>query len=232
MKRVHFFIHVPYEDPGAIVIWCDNNGYEKSFTRFYEKAQLPDIKDFDMLVIMGGPMSVNDEDKFDWLPDEKMFIKRSIDSGKKVIGICLGAQLIANALGSEVTKNEYKEIGWHEVTFPDNKANLPVNLPEKINTFHWHGDTFKLPEGAVKIGHSEATSNQGFFFKEDVIALQFHPEMTEKMIQTLVNECKRELEEDSPFIQSEKEILENINNISENNSFLYGLLDSLTDNNQ
>ena len=228
MVRVHFFIHVPYEDPGAIVSWCDKNGYKKSFSRFYEKAYFPEPEEFDMLVVMGGPMSVNDEHIYSWLAEEKNFIRKSIDGGKMVLGICLGAQLIASALGSKVENNRYKEIGWHNVNFSNSMREKLPFMPEVLTTFHWHGDTFKLPAGAESFGFSAATENQGFIYQENVIALQFHPEMTEKMILTLINECEAELSEESIYIQSGKEILDSLNNIKPNNEFLYNLLNFLT----
>jgi len=228
MLRVHFLIHVNYEDPGAIISWCDKNGHRKSFTRFYEDVRLPELEDFDMLVIMGGPMSVNDEKEFTWLSKEKRLILNSIDTGKKVIGICLGAQLIAGVLGSKIEKNCYKEIGWHNVYFTYRMIGKLPFLPDALKTFHWHGDTFDLPVGAESLGFSAATLNQGFVYRDNVIALQFHPEMTEKMIRTLIDECNSELYEESIFIQSEKEISEGLNNIKENNEFLYKILDYLT----
>jgi len=113
--RAHWFQHVSFEGLGSIELWLDSNGYEVTFTRFFESADLPDPDAIDLLVVMGGPMSVNDEDQFPWFVSEKRFIREIIESGKPVLGICLGAQLIANALGANVYPNPVKEIGWFPI---------------------------------------------------------------------------------------------------------------------
>ncbi|MEW8197867.1 MAG: type 1 glutamine amidotransferase, partial [Candidatus Thiodiazotropha endolucinida] len=110
--RAHYLQHVPFEDLGSIENWLKRSGYEITRTRLYESEELPGIESVDLLVIMGGPMSVNDDQDFPWLVEEKEFIKKVIESGKPVLGICLGAQLIACSLGAEVFSNSVKEIGW------------------------------------------------------------------------------------------------------------------------
>ena len=100
--RVHYIQHVPYEGLGYIEKWVKDNGYNLTVTRIYEDYKFPDQDDFDMLVIMGGPMGTYEEDSYPWLKDEKLFVRKAIDSGKAVLGICLGSQIIANALGAAV----------------------------------------------------------------------------------------------------------------------------------
>ena len=109
--NAHFFQHVPFEGIGNIEPWLIAKGYEITSTQFYKNSQLPDYQKIDLLIIMGGPMSVNDEAKYPWLVAEKQFIRNCIEAGKSVLGICLGSQLIANAMGASVYRNHEKEIG-------------------------------------------------------------------------------------------------------------------------
>ncbi|WP_410483306.1 type 1 glutamine amidotransferase [Teredinibacter sp. KSP-S5-2] len=152
-------------------------------------------------------MSVHDERQYPWLVEEKKAIGTVIQSSKKVLGVCLGAQLIATALGAEVKPNREKEIGW----FPINKLKISSNkwnqvLPDAILAFHWHGETFAIPDGAEAIYSSEACQNQGFIFGENVIALQFHLETTETLAQSLIEQCGDELV-DSQYIQTKEQML-------------------------
>src|SRR5215471_5921833 len=135
--RVHFIQHVYFENPGHLLEWAKEKSYSTSFTKTFENISFPNLNDFDLLVIMGGPMGVYDEEKFPWLKQEKQFIKDSIAANKKVLGICLGSQLIAEALGVKVYPNKEKEIGW----WPIKKVNAELNndLPNEFVTFHWHG---------------------------------------------------------------------------------------------
>jgi len=113
--RAHYLQHVPFEGLASIGRWLDAAGYEISATRLFDPEKLPSLDNIDLLVIMGGPMSVNDEKAFPWLAAEKQFVRDAIDSGKAVLGICLGAQLIASALGARVYPNAVKEIGWFPI---------------------------------------------------------------------------------------------------------------------
>jgi GMP synthase-like glutamine amidotransferase len=204
--RAHFFQHVPYEGIGNIEPWLMNNGFEITSTQFYKSAQLPDYKKVDLLIIMGGPMSVNDEDKFPWLLEEKQFIRRCIEAGKPVLGICLGSQLIANAMGAKVYPNHSKEIGWFPVQGiePDDPGTF--RFPSTFEVFHWHGDTFDLPPAAVHLASSEATENQAFQLGKSVMGIQFHPETTPGLLNEMISHSRGELIA-SRYVQSEKEIL-------------------------
>ena len=110
--NIHCIQHVPFENPGSIGDWIKHKGYRLSTTRLYGGESLPDIDPIDWVIIMGGPMGIYDEDKYPWLKEEKVFIKNALDKGKVVIGICLGAQLIAGVLGAKIYKNRYREIGY------------------------------------------------------------------------------------------------------------------------
>jgi GMP synthase-like glutamine amidotransferase len=205
--RAHYFQHVPFEGLGSIQSWLDANGYDTSSTGFFAAGhQLPAVDAVDLLIIMGGPMSVNDEADLPWLAAEKQFVRDCIAAGKPVVGICLGAQLIANCLGGKVYPNGEKEIGWFPVL---NRAAANLTLfqfPEEFTAFHWHGETFDLPEGASLLASSHACKNQAFQIGSKVIGLQFHLETTPASAQALVKHCGDELVA-GDYIQSPGQIL-------------------------
>jgi GMP synthase-like glutamine amidotransferase len=160
---------------------------------------------------MGGPMNIYDHENYPWLLREKQFIKTAIDTGKLVIGLCLGGQLIADVIGGEVTKNNQLEIGWFPIRFKEGlKSSAFFSfLPDEPTVFHWHGDTFsKLPENAECIAESDACENQAFIYKEKVFGFQFHLETTEKIINDLVINCADEMIP-GPYVQSKSELLNN-----------------------
>lgn len=204
--RAHCFQHVPFEGLGSIESWLDSNGYELTHTRFFESADLPDPKAIDWLVIMGGPMSVNDEAKFPWLALEKHFVRELIESGKAVLGICLGDQIIANAMGAAVFPNPAKEIGWFPVHAAAPGESSLLGFPPSAVVFHWHGETFDLPRGAIRLARSEGCENQAFQLGKRVIGLQFHLEMTPQSVQQIVSNCHEDLFP-SRYVQTRKEIL-------------------------
>ena len=152
-------------------------------------------------------MGVHDEDKFSWLAMEKRFIEKAMNEGKAVLGICLGAQLIANVLGAKVCPNRTREIGWFpiELTAAGRRSPLFGFLPERLDVFHWHGDTFDLPTGAVHIACSEACTRQAFVHNERIIGLQFHLESTLEGVEALIENCSGELV-DSRYIQAPSQL--------------------------
>ena len=192
------------------------------------------ISDIDGLIVMGGPMGITDHDQHPWLAAEKAFIKQMIDQNKPVLGICLGAQLIADVLGSNVWKGKQKEIGFYEC-----RASVPLALndrdgrstffPEQFVPFHWHGDTFGIPDGAVRLASSQATENQAFLYKDNVLALQFHLETTEESLLSLYENCSDEIT-DAPFIQPLEKMQENFPMLGKCNELMLGLLDLLFTN--
>lgn len=209
--HIHIFQHVPFEGPGYIAQWAAANGHPISYTRFYEAGYvLPALDNIDALVIMGGPMSVYDEHIYPWLIKEKAFIEDTIQAGKKVLGICLGAQLIAVCLGAFVPTALNKEIGWFPVSPTVECCYVPwfnELFRENPVVFHWHGDKFDIPYGAYDLLSSAANSHQAFMFNEQVLGLQFHPEMTPQGLADLVTHCEHELQS-APFIQDKQTILQ------------------------
>jgi GMP synthase-like glutamine amidotransferase len=204
--RAHILQHVPYEGPGYIASWLKKADFKTTYTRFYESPDLPEPGRTDLLIVLGGPMSVNDEDKIPWIASEKRFIRTCIEKGVGVLGICLGAQLIASALGARVYRNRYKEIGWFPVhgLSPDDPSHF--SFPPDFAVFHWHGETFDLPDGAVNLASSEACMNQAFQVGTSVMGLQFHLETTPDAAREIVAACKDELVRDA-FVQTATGIL-------------------------
>ena len=205
-RRAHYLQHVPFEGLGSIEPWLKSSGYQTTITRFFEGDQRPDLKEIEILIAMGGPMSVNDEDKFPWLLQEKVFIRRAIEMGKPVLGICLGAQLIASALGARVYPNSAKEIGWFPIQGLPSDDPSVFRFPPTVEVFHWHGETFDLPRKAVHLARSLNCENQAFQIGESVIGIQFHLETTPKSARQIVTHCGAELIP-SATVQSETEIL-------------------------
>lgn len=193
--QAHIFQHVSFESPGSIATWLNARGACVSVTHFHADAVLPDLENVDLLIIMGGPMSVNDAGTLPWLATEKHFIAEAIAAGKAVVGICLGAQLIAVALGSRVYPGLHKEIGWFDIVarpLLDHESHL-LRLPESTRVFHWHGETFAIPEGATRLAGSRGCANQVFQVGRRVIGLQCHLETTPESARALVEACSDEL---------------------------------------
>jgi len=207
--RAHYFQHVPFEGLGSIEIWLKTEGFRTSCTRFYQPWNFPDHNDLDFLIVLGGPMSVNDEEVYPWLCQEKQYIRDVIAAGKPVLGICLGAQLIANALGSKVYRNKVREIGWFPIRWAGEAAASVHGISSTMVAFHWHGETFDIPSGAVRIAQSDGCENQGFLLGDSVIGLQFHLESTPESVDQMVKYCGEELTEGT-FVQNRQEILKAI----------------------
>ena len=227
--RIRYFMHVSFEGPGIIENWAHDKGHQMDYTRFYEKQSLPEIPEVDLLVIMGGPMNVFDFHIHPWMEEEIAWVKRYMDARKPLIGICLGAQIIAAALGVDVYPGKHKEIGWHNLQFLPSLGELRIfgNLPDTRKVFHWHGDTFPIPDGALRIASSAAFPNQGFIHNKRSIALQFHLEVTPESVVGMVYNCRAELES-GPYIQSEEEILKGTEFYETNQKVMFQFLDYLS----
>ncbi len=226
--RIRVLQHVSFEGPGTIAIWAQQNNHVLSFTRLYNAETLPSHTDYDWLIVMGGPMSVGDEADYPWLKAEKQFIGEAIGQNKTVLGICLGAQLIASVLGANVYPNKKKEIGWFPVSLTDAaKSNrITTGLAPEMMVLHWHGDTFNIPEDAVHLIKTEICPNQAFVYNDKVLGLQFHFEATPDTLRLMIENCRAELVADD-FIQTEQEILANSDLCTTTNSYLAMVLDNL-----
>lgn len=205
--RAHCLQHVPFEGLGSIKPWLVSSGYSVTSTKFYNSTTLPALGAFDLLIILGGPMSVNDEERFPWLRSEKQFIRDAVKAGKAILGICLGAQLIASALGESVYPNRRKEIGWFPVEGVTQQEQFTFQFPAELEVFHWHGETFELPDNSVLLARSNACENQAFQLGKSVIGLQFHLESTQETVQSIITHCRDELVP-SKYVQPEAAILD------------------------
>jgi len=201
--QVQVLQHVPFEGLGSIEAWLSERGAAVHTTRFYQPpVLLPDPRSIDLVIVMGGPMSVNDEREYPWLRQEKAFVKEAADRGTAVLGVCLGAQMIASALGARVFANTHKEIGWFPVQAVSTDADVFRFLPQ-TTVFHWHGETFDLPPEAVHLASSAGCRNQAFQIGRRVIGLQFHLETTPETAHQLIRHCRDELVA-GEYIQSEQ----------------------------
>jgi GMP synthase-like glutamine amidotransferase len=194
--RIAILQHVPFEGPAAIAHWAESRGAKCEIYHVYRGDAAPAQESFDFLVIMGGPMSVNDTGELPWLVPETDFVRSAIEAGKAVLGVCLGAQMIAKAMGARVYPGCEKEIGWFPIrrAAPDG-GTLFDGLPESFTAFHWHGETFDLPEGAVRLAETEVTPNQAFQLGSRVFGLQFHIEATPDSVAALTEKAAGEIGE-------------------------------------
>lgn len=226
--NVHYLQHVPFEGLGSIEGWIGAHGHSLSVTRQYADEALPDLASADWLIVLGGPMSVHDDDELPWLAGEKRFIEQAIGRGKIVLGICLGAQLIAHVLGAKVYANRDREIGWFPVWRTQEADRCAVGrlLPERVEVFHWHGDTFDLPAGAVHLARSEACENQAFLYGDRVLGLQFHLETTPAGAEDLIRHGRHELVA-GPYVQQPEAMLAGAERFLQVNAVMRHVLDEL-----
>jgi GMP synthase-like glutamine amidotransferase len=229
IMRIHYMQHIEIENLGIIESWAKRRHHYLSKSLLYKKEFYPKMEMFDFLIVMGGPMNIYEHDKYPFLVKEKEFIKKAIENNKIVLGICLGAQLIADVLGNKVYKGQHKEIGWFPVILSEEAKKSPIlnGFPDTILPLHWHGDTFDIPENAMKIGESKACKNQGFIAKNNrVVALQFHLEPTEDNIANFLKNFGEELVE-SEFIQNAQEIEFKEKYIKQANDLIIKLLNNI-----
>lgn len=207
--RIHSLQHVPFEDIGSLREDIQAKGFSLNTTHWYNGDQAPALNSFDVLIVMGGPMGVYDDDIYPWLAPEKEFIASAIAAGKKVMGICLGAQLIACVLGAKVIRNVHREIGWFPLEIIEDAIHHPVSkiLAECTSVFHWHGDTFEIPAQAQLIASSQACANQAYVIDNQVYGFQFHLETTEKSASALIENCADNLDK-STYVQSAEVIMQ------------------------
>lgn len=176
--NVHVLQHIHCEGPGAIATWALGRGATISTTRLDRGDPLPDAASVDLLVIMGGPMNIYQDRDHPWLRGERDFIAAHVGAGRPAVGVCLGSQFLADALGARVVQNPHVEIGVFPVDFTAEARNRFPFLPESLAVAHWHGDTFDLPAGAMRLASTPGCLNQGFLHGVNMLGLQFHPEVT------------------------------------------------------
>ncbi len=226
--NVHYLQHVAFEGLGSIEDWVRRGGHSLGATRFYLDEPLPPVQNADLLVVMGGPMNIYEEAKYPWLADEKRFIERVIATDGRVLGVCLGAQLVADVLGARVYANADKEIGWYPVekTQAASASRLLAAFPAQLDVFHWHGDTFDIPAGAVHVARSAGCANQAFVYDKRVVGLQFHLEATADSARQIIAHGADDLV-DGRYIQTPQAMLVDGRRFDTINRVMHDLLDRL-----
>lgn len=220
--ETYIFQHVAFEGPGAILPYLESKGHHVHLVKLYAGDPVPSSLDVDFAVLMGGPMSALEEDKYPFMVEEKQLCRELFAAEKPVLGICLGAQIMANAFFAQIRQNPEKEIGFYPVRFENGFT---------VNAFHWHGETFDIPEYAESIAYSEACRNQGFKIGRS-LGLQFHLETTEDSLNSLLENGAEELEQalsaKAKYVQSKSQILETAKTaLPELNAALSELLDAM-----
>ncbi|MBE7437579.1 MAG: type 1 glutamine amidotransferase [Spirochaetales bacterium] len=218
--EITVFTHVPFEGPAAIAPWAESRGHSLRIVHLYRGDRIPVPSDW--LIVMGGPMGALDDAKYPWFGPEKKAIDQAIASGRTVIGVCLGAQLIAAVLGARVFRNAEREIGWFDVALHQPAAGRVFGDHARLRAFHWHGDTFDLPAGADLLGSTPGCKNQAFLYRDRVLGLQFHLEATRESIESLIRECPDDLLA-GPFVQTAAAMLDR----QPEHAALFELLDNL-----
>ncbi|MDV6170257.1 type 1 glutamine amidotransferase [Flavobacterium sp. DG1-102-2] len=222
--RIHYLQHAAFEGPGCIAQWAETKNHVLTSTKLYCNESFPDLSQIDWLIILGGPMGVNDSEKYPWINTEKKIILNAINTGKTVIGICLGSQFIASVLGAGVYKNKEKEIGWFPINNTASADNFLFHDEKEYNVFHWHGETFDLPDNSILLASSEACINQAFLYGNTVLGLQFHFEVTDDSLAQMLTFGKEDID-GSPFTQQPDYIAAQKQLIVENNERMYSILD-------
>ena len=223
--RVHSLEHQPAEGPGRIADWAAARGHTLARTALSAGEAPPALEAFDLLVIMGGGMNIYQHRDHPWLVAEKEFLRRAIAAGKPILGICLGAQLLADALGGQVFQNAEKEIGWWPVDFTDRTAPFTA-FPPTMTVMHWHGDTYTLPPGARNVAASPCCVQQAFVWGDRVVGLQFHLEMGAVHVADLAHVAAEDLLP-GRYVQSAAQITETPSDLPQAHAALFALLDEL-----
>jgi GMP synthase-like glutamine amidotransferase len=225
--KISVLQHAENEGPGEIQNWAIQRGHSIEIYHRYRGEALPDPKSFDLLVVMGGEMNIYQYRDYPWLKPERILIRAAMDAGKRVFGICLGAQLIADALGSRVTQNQAHEIGWFPLIFTAETQQFFPDVPAYGMALHWHGDTFELPVGATRLGVSAACPEQGFFIADRCLGLQFHFETNPALVREMVEGSSDYASwPKGSYVQPPKEILAGAEMwCAKTRPVLFGLLD-------
>lgn len=229
--KIHIIMHEAFEGPGAIANWMQDRQYEASYTKLYKGEQLPtSVDDFDFLIVLGGPQSpytTQKECSYFNADAELEFIKKAVDSDKLVLGICLGAQLISNALGGKTIASPHKEIGLFPISLTEEGKNdeLFADFPKTVLTGHWHGDMPGLTDDSVIIAISEGCPRQIVRFTPKAYGFQCHFEFTPNAIDAMICNCSDELDKDKnkTHVQSAEQL--KANDYSSANLLLFSFLD-------
>lgn len=227
--RIACVRHVAFEGPGAIADWAATHGHTLTDVAAVTAA-FPPLSGFDMLLVLGGPMGVYDIVEHPWLIEERAFLASAIDAGKLVLGICLGAQLLADAIGGSVHPGPEREIGWFPVRLSaaGRSSALLSGWPDEFVAGHWHGDTFELPPGVASAASTKLTANQAFVACDGrAVGLQFHLEWTRDALAALAENCADELTGGGAWTRSADELLAADDRFALSRELLFALLDRM-----
>ena len=217
--RINVLQHTPNEGPGAIQQWSQDHGHEMFIYHPVTFGNLPTADQTDMLVILGGPMSPNDD--FDWIKQERALIQQMMNDHKPIFGACFGGQQIAKTLGYSIKKAPHKEVGWAPVYL---KSNIIPGIPEQLTALHWHEEMFEIPKEADLLFSSDLVENQGFILNDNVIGLQFHFEPAADNVREIAINDNQYPMEHNDLHQTAEEII-NHGVPEENKKVIYQLLD-------
>lgn len=229
--RVACVSHVPFEGPGSIAEWAAARGHE--LLRVDARTGVfPGADEVDLLVVLGGPMSASDDLRHPWLVAERDHLARFVEAGTLTLGICLGAQLLAMAIGGSVHRGAAPEVGWYPVRLCPAARTNPwfVGWPETFVAGHWHGDTFELPEGVEPAASSDLTPNQAFVANGGrVVGLQFHLEWTPEVLRALILSAPEDLMCPGPHVATADQLLEATEDLAAGRALLFRMLDRMED---
>jgi GMP synthase-like glutamine amidotransferase len=227
--RVLCLQHVPYETPDAIADWAVARGHDLAVVvPLYERY--PGTDDLDMVVVMGGPMGAYEDAAYPWLATERAFIRDAIDAGRLVLGVCLGAQLVARALGGSAHPHEVRELGWFpaRLTQAGLDSSVLSVMPAELVVGLWHGDTYELPVGISTAAVTDACSNQAFETRGGrVVGLQFHLEWSQATLEMLAERHGDWFSDGGPYVQSRDEFLHPGDALARGHAVLFQMLDAM-----
>ncbi len=222
---------VTFEPPGNIALWANEREHSLDIIKIYNSSLPADNSQYDGLIMLGGPMSVNETDKYPWLKDEFALVEKFIKENKLILGICLGAQIIAKTLGSNVEKMPHNEIGFFPVCLTNQameQSKCFSKAPRCFIAFHWHGEMFSIPQNAIHIAKNQACPNQAFEYNNGkVLATQFHLETNRENLSALIANSAEDLRKGGKYVQRMEYMHDTLNRIS--NEY-YNLLAQTLDN--